>query len=49
MVHKVDQVKSTFGLGFQRAKDMQNPVAVIAGRFTVTLSQFAFAPDIRKA
>lgn len=32
MVQKENQEKSTFGLGFQRAKDYGLPVAIIAGK-----------------
>ena len=31
MVQKENQERSTFGLGFQRAKDYGLPVAIIAG------------------
>jgi hypothetical protein len=39
MIQRVDQVKSTFGLAFQRAKIIKSPVAVIAGKCRVCYSK----------
>ena len=32
MIQKVDQDRSTFALGFQRAMEIKSPVAIIAGK-----------------
>lgn len=32
MVQTTDQERSAYGLGFERARDMHSPVAIIAGK-----------------
>lgn len=32
MIQTTDQERSAYGLGFERARDMRSPVAVIAGK-----------------